>query len=61
MKRFRDRQRISRMKKEIYSTIIVLGFLLYYYGQLKIANKKSMLKGLKEKIKIKKQYVMIQE
>ena len=39
---FRAGQRAPRTKKEIYSAMIVLGFLSYYDGYLKIPNKKLM-------------------
>lgn len=39
---FRAGQRAPRTKKEIYSAMIVLGFLSYYDGYLKIPNKELM-------------------
>ena len=39
---FRAGQRTPRTKKEIYSAMIVLGFLSYYDGYLKIPNKELM-------------------
>lgn len=39
---FRAGQRVPRTKKEIYSAMIVLGFLSYYDGYLKIPNKELM-------------------
>lgn len=39
---FRTGQRAPRTKKEIYSAMIVLGFLSYYDGYLKIPNKELM-------------------
>ena len=40
---FRAGQGTPKTKKEIYSAMIVLGFLSYYDGYLKIPNKELML------------------